>query len=214
MTAQVERPQAQRPLRADAVRNRLALIRAAETVFTERGLSATLDDIAAAAGLNVATAYRHFANKFELADAFLDQKIDDVIHLAHEAAEIEDPWLALLQFLDRVVHLMAADRGLRDVFEPALQGDWRQRISARIEQEVDPLVSHLLSRAQQAAVVRQDLGPGDLGVIVQMLAAVAALPGDHRTLLPRYLALVSDGLRPSTTPLPGTAPAPAEGRPV
>jgi hypothetical protein len=32
-----------------------------------RGLDATLDDIARHAGVNVATAYRHFANKHELA---------------------------------------------------------------------------------------------------------------------------------------------------
>jgi len=51
-----------RRLRADAVRNRQALIDAAERLFTTRGLSVTLDDIAAEAGVNVATAYRHFAN--------------------------------------------------------------------------------------------------------------------------------------------------------
>ena len=47
-----------RRLRADAARNRQALIDAAQRLFAARGLSATLDDIAAEAGVNVATAYR------------------------------------------------------------------------------------------------------------------------------------------------------------
>ena len=60
-----------RRLRADAARNRQRLIDAAEEVFAARGLDATLDDIARHAGVNVATAYRHFDSKHELARAFL-----------------------------------------------------------------------------------------------------------------------------------------------
>jgi hypothetical protein len=44
-----------RRLRADAVRNRQALIDAAQRLFAARGLSVTLDDITAEAGVNVST---------------------------------------------------------------------------------------------------------------------------------------------------------------
>jgi AcrR family transcriptional regulator len=42
-----------RPLRSDAERNRRRILRAAAEVFTERGLDATLDDVARHAGVGV-----------------------------------------------------------------------------------------------------------------------------------------------------------------
>jgi AcrR family transcriptional regulator len=63
-------------MRADAARNRQALMDSAQRLFITRGLSVTLDDIAAEAGVNVATAYRNFANKGELVEAFLQQIAD------------------------------------------------------------------------------------------------------------------------------------------
>ena len=51
-----------RPLRSDAERNRRRILRAAAGVFTERGLDATLDDVArhAGVGVGVGTVYRRF----------------------------------------------------------------------------------------------------------------------------------------------------------
>ena len=65
-----------RPLRKDAARNRALLLDAAREVFAERGLEASLDDIARHAGLGVGTAYRHFSNKYELAQAIFAEAID------------------------------------------------------------------------------------------------------------------------------------------
>ena len=48
--------------------------RAAREVFAERGLGATLDDVAAAAGVGTGTAYRHFRNKHELAAEVLARR--------------------------------------------------------------------------------------------------------------------------------------------
>ena len=88
-----------RRLRADAARNRQRLIDAAEEVFAARGLDATLDDIARHAGVNVATAYRHFDSKHELARAFLQATLDRAAAMAEEAAAVEDPLAGLAQFL-------------------------------------------------------------------------------------------------------------------
>ena len=83
-----------RRLRADAARNRQRLIDAAEEIFAARGLDATLDDIARHAGVNVATAYRHFDSKHELARAFLQATIDRAVAMAEEAAAVETRWPA------------------------------------------------------------------------------------------------------------------------
>src|SRR5262249_61488946 len=49
---------AERPLRRDAERNRQRILTAAAEVFTQRGLDATLDDVARQAGVGVGTVYR------------------------------------------------------------------------------------------------------------------------------------------------------------
>jgi AcrR family transcriptional regulator len=198
-----------RRLRADAARNRQALIDTAQRLFASRGLAVTLDDIAAEAGVNVATAYRHFANKHELAAAFLQDKIDRAIAIAEEAADAEDPWQGLIDFLRRVLDLIAANRDLHDAFTPGYANPWLEQLDARI----DPILHRLLERAQEAGAVRADLATGDLSVVVQMLAAVGDIrPDADVSLIPRYLELVLAGLRPSDVPLPGSAPPAAEVR--
>jgi AcrR family transcriptional regulator len=198
-----------RRLRADAARNRQALIDAAERLFAARGLSVTLDDIAADAGVNVATAYRHFANKQELAGAFLRQKIEQALTIAEQAAATDDPWLGLTDFLTRMLQLLVANRGLHDVFSPGFADEWLERLDERIE----PVLRGLIERGQQAGAVRDGIEPGDLGVVLQMLATVSDIPSDDReTLLKRYIELILTGLRAAETPLPGTAPTPAQAR--
>ena len=90
-----------RRLRADAARNRQALVDAALRLFASRGLSVTLDDIAAEAGVNVATAYRHFANKHELAADYIRQQFETALVIAEESAALEDPWQGLTEFFRR-----------------------------------------------------------------------------------------------------------------
>ena len=200
-----------RRLRADAARNRQSLIDAAQRLFAARGLSVTLDDIAAEAGVNVATAYRHFANKHELAAAYIQQQIDTAIAIADESAELSDPWQGLTEFFRRTLDLMVANRGLHDVFMPGMEPEW----FVRLEERVRPVLSALIARAQQSGAVRRDLKQGDIGVVVQMLAAVSDIPSpDPHALVGRYLALVLDGLRPTSGRLPGSPPSQEELRAV
>jgi AcrR family transcriptional regulator len=198
-----------RRLRADAARNRQALIDAAERLFIARGLSVTLDDIAAEAGVNVATAYRHFANKHELTGAFVQQKIDDALAIAERAAAVADPWQGLTEFLSQTAALMAANRGLHDVFTARDAAESLERLDERFE----PLLRRLIGRGHEAGVVREDVEPGDLGVILHMLAIVSDIPAnDQGALQQRYLELILPGLRPSASRLPGVAPTPAQAR--
>src|SRR5436309_3103358 len=91
---------ASRPLRKDAARNRAALLEAARAVFAERGLDASMDDVAHRAGVGVGTAYRHFANKYELAGAILHEAVEEIVMLARDSAELPDPWDGLVHFLE------------------------------------------------------------------------------------------------------------------
>jgi AcrR family transcriptional regulator len=193
-------PGSPQPLRRDAELNRRRLIAAAHEVFRERGLSATLDDVARHAGVGVGTAYRRFANKEELVDALFDDMIDQVARLAAEAAADPDAWRGLTTSLEKVCELQAFDRGLRDVMLGTGRGPQRQALVAR---RVKPAVDALVARAKEQGTLRPDAEPWDLPMIQLMVAAVTDQTG-HPDLWRRYLRLVLDGLRvqPGTDPLP------------
>jgi AcrR family transcriptional regulator len=200
-----------RRLRADAARNRQRLIDAAEEVFAAQGLDATLDDIARHAGVNVATAYRHFANKHELARAYLQQNLDRAIAMAEAAAAVEDPLAGLAQFLGQALDLLAANRGFVDVLTNAYGAEW---FRDQLHDLITGPIRQLIVRGQQAGVVRPDVDGTDFAVLLPMLASVsdrgvvACVPEPTR----RYLALVLAGLRPDGTALPGRPPTDAELR--
>ncbi|MFI6678342.1 TetR/AcrR family transcriptional regulator [Kribbella sp. NPDC050470] len=64
-----------RPERADARRNRLKVLEAAERLFTEHGVkNVSLDAIAAAAGVGKGTVFRRFGDRAGLAVALLDER--------------------------------------------------------------------------------------------------------------------------------------------
>jgi len=61
--------------RADAARNRVKALAAAERLFAARGVAAvSMDDIAASAGVGKGTLYRRFGDKSGLAAALLDER--------------------------------------------------------------------------------------------------------------------------------------------
>src|ERR1700728_817854 len=90
-----------RTLRKDAERNRQRILEAAAEVFTDRGLEATLDDVARHAGVGVGTVYRRFPDKASLADALFDERIDALVAMAKHAQEQPDAWAGLVSFLER-----------------------------------------------------------------------------------------------------------------
>ncbi len=187
-----------RPPRKDAVRNRELLIEAARVVFARRGLEASLDEVAKQAGLGVGTAYRHFANKYELASALMQQTIDTIVALVDEALQIEDAWSGLVYFLDSAMRVQAEDRALREV----MLGIHDQQKMEQINNRLMGPVGELLRRAQQAGAVRADADPTDLGFIMGMLGTVVDMAGEAAPeLWQRYLNLMLSGLRPGGTPL-------------
>jgi AcrR family transcriptional regulator len=194
MTATADRPAA-RPLRKDAARNRALLIDAARAVFAERGLEASLDDIAHRAGLGVGTAYRHFANKYELAQAIFAEAIDRVIALADDAADAPDAWDGIVTFLEGTAEMQTADRGLREV----LMGVHDPERMEQVHDRLSAPMRRMIERGKQTGQVRPDVEVTDLGIVVLMLCTVADVTGDAAPeLWRRYLPMLLDGLRTDT----------------
>jgi AcrR family transcriptional regulator len=191
-------------VRQDAVRNRALLIDAAREVFRERGLGATLDDIAERAGLGTGTAYRHFRNKHEIAIEVLGDATQQIVTDAEAALAMDDPWLAVVAFFEAVAARQASDRGLYQ----ELAGQGSDDDKARIWPQIVSTVTELFDRAKRAGAIRADAAPEDVASMFAMLGVVFDMSrGDTPQLWRRYLALMLDGLRATDRPpLPAASP--------
>ena len=199
--------QPQRPLRKDAARNRQRILDAARALFAERGLAATLNDIAHHAGVGVGTVYRHFPDREQLIDGLFEQRIDQIAALLEEAVDDPDPWRGLTGFLERSLALQAQDRGLRELILGA--SDRFARLS-RARARLYPVGVRLIERARVAGALRDDIGPQDVPLIQLMISSVIDVSHDiSPELWRRYLALVLRGMRAAPTapePLPAEPP--------
>ena len=207
MTAQAAGTRDERPLRRDAQRNRERILVAARQVFAERGLDATLDDVAAFAGVGVATVYRRYPNKDALVEQLFAERIDELVTLAEASLSTPDAWGAFVGFLERITEVFATDRALAHLVLRTDRG--RERIADARERLQAP-VAALVERAKAGGRLRSDFVTGDLGMVHTMLAAVvqethASAPDLWR----RYLVMIVDGLvadRPAPTANPFPAP--------
>ena len=192
--------EAPRPMRKDAARNRELLICAGREVFAKRGLEASLDDIARHAGVGVGTAYRHFGNKFDLAEAIMREALGEVIAAAELAASADDPWDGLVGFLEAVLSVQTKDRGLREV----MMGVGNPHKSDEVYDQLSAPIRTIVVRAQQAGAVRPDVGVSDLGFVISMLCEVSDVAGDlSPDMWRRYLPTLLAALRPDGPELPG-----------
>ena len=71
--------QTDRPLRADAARNRARVLEVAYDTFAAEGLSVPIDEIARRAGVGAGTVYRHFPTKEDLFRAVVEDRIQRIV---------------------------------------------------------------------------------------------------------------------------------------
>ena len=174
-----------RPLRADAVRNREKVLRAAREAFAESGYGVPLDEIASRAGVGPGTVYRHFPSKEALFEAVVTARITDLVSDARARAGAADPGEAFFGFLARIAGEAAAKRDLPDAI--SIAGSLREDLFAALDL--------LLRRAQQAGAVRAGITTSDLIVLLKgMFASLAG--GADLGLHERVFAVLADGLRP------------------
>jgi AcrR family transcriptional regulator len=201
---------AARPLRRDAERNRRRILEAAGEAFAERGLGITMDDIAEQADVGVGTVYRRFPTKQALIEALFEALMADLVAMAEAAVQEDDPWEALVGFLEHAQELQAANRGLKDLVLGSSRGC--ERVVC-MRERLAPLAQTLVARAQAAGHLRPDIEGSDLPLIQIMLGGVVDFTRDvDADTWRRMLALVIDGLRAREphTELGAPALAPAE----
>jgi AcrR family transcriptional regulator len=180
----------ERPLRADARRNRARLLEVAQNVFETQGLGVTVDDVARRAGVGVGTVYRHFPTKEALFEAIIASRVEQLAMTARELADAPDPGAAFFDFFTDMITSIVRNKALGEALSAA--GRDLVEISRTSGQMVQEAQAILLKRAQDAGAVRADVTPAELkAVLVGIIAAVRHLDEEPG----RLAAIMLDGLR-------------------
>jgi AcrR family transcriptional regulator len=181
-------------LRADAERNRAALLHAAREIFGEHGLDASLDEIARRAGVGNATLYRRFPSRRDLiAEVFADQ-MTEWVGLAERSLADPDAWHGFVSYVTRICEMQATDRGLSDLLVSASFDD-DERL-ARLRATAQRGAVEVIERAQRAGVLRADFTRLDIRMLMMANASVAIrspVPEDWRRHLTLFLEGVTTG---------------------
>ncbi|MDG5773601.1 TetR/AcrR family transcriptional regulator [Mycolicibacterium fortuitum] len=189
-----------RPLRADAARNRQALLCAAADAFARRGVSASLDDVARAAGVGPGTLYRHFPNRDQLVRAVIEDGLRTLREHGESLLEAADPVAALIEWLEAYIAQAGAYDGLaRSLVDVEPEGQGAQSCHAARQAG-----AQLIARAAATGAIRSDAAPGDILDLAAGIAWVGGQPDRDANQRARLLRLLVDGLRVTDrTTMPG-----------
>ncbi|WP_344657222.1 helix-turn-helix domain-containing protein [Catenulispora subtropica] len=155
-----------RPLRADARRNREAIITAADDLFRTQGMGLQMDEVAQRAGLGVGTVYRHFPTKEALTVELVVHRMETVINQAEQAMETQAPAVAIRGFIHAMARMMGEDAGLRETFQVQSTADAQREECAYYRQDLHERKFGLVRRAQEAGMVRADLAVEDFDALM------------------------------------------------
>jgi AcrR family transcriptional regulator len=183
---------AERPLRADARRNREKIVNAARAIVAERGETAQIDDVARKAGVGVGTVYRHFPNKEALMGELVRMCVVECTALTRSLADHEDPWEGFAQMIRGACENSAADAASRRTWQAA--GDDAFAYAADVKAELNEAAGLLIDRAHAAGALRADFTLEDMpGLMCGLGAAIDAMPEPERWR--RLVEFALDGLK-------------------
>ena len=176
--------------RADAVRNRTAILEAARQLVTEQGTEVAMGEIARAAGVAVGTLYRHFPNKADLLSAVVNEYVEALADDAQGAWECveagrSDAALELLDFLERALEMITRSHAAKTVAR-ALGAEVEY---AEPETRATEALGRLIEQGRASGRLRSDLTVSDLYVLMIFY------PGDGSVeIRRRWLELIRPGL--------------------
>lgn len=180
-----------RPVRADARRNRIRILEAAEAVFAEQGASASTEAVAARAGVAIGTVFRHFPTKPELLAAVVMNLLDRLITEVDAMVKDSEAETALFEFCTRVMAVSAQNS---DLFERLAETGTRVHVGDALTR-LRPAADMLLERAQKAGTVREDLRPDELIPLLAAICQGAMTDGWSEPFRHRALTILFDGMR-------------------
>jgi AcrR family transcriptional regulator len=196
------------PLRADAARNRQALLSAARKVMSEQGLDAPLDEIARQAGVGNATLYRRFPTRIDLVVAVFAERMADHLRAVEDALAEPDTWRAFRDYITAVASLQVDDRGIADLVTLDVSSAPEiERLRTRALRGVHTLID----RAKAARTLRADCTAEDILLLIHANAGLIERTNRAaRAASQRLIHLLLDGLRADAA-TPGPPPPSPRG---
>jgi AcrR family transcriptional regulator len=195
-TATVERTdevESTRPMRADAKRNYELLVAAARKVFDQEGGGASMEAIAKEAGVGIGTLYRHFPKRIDLVEAVYVDDVDELETVARTVSAALEPWPAFVEWLEAFVRYAMGKKRFMNELHEAFEKDPALRSASR--ERIEGALGVVLTRAQNAGVVRTDVDASDVMQLIGSMCMSATLTTDQSE---RLLVMIEDGLRPPT----------------
>ncbi|MEU1434264.1 TetR/AcrR family transcriptional regulator [Streptomyces sp. NPDC005775] len=179
-----------RPLRADARRNREALLAAARTAFLADD-DAHVEEIARRAGVAVGTLYRHFETRETLVAEVYRQEVAELCATPARLLGQHAPDEALRTFLLLLVEHAAVGRGMGEVLESIMATDSPVFDSTR--EEMARALDGLLAAGVAAGLVREGVSGR---IVLRALGGICGLRADGwKDDAVRIATILYDGLR-------------------
>jgi AcrR family transcriptional regulator len=180
------------PRRADALRNREAVVHAAGAVFAEKGLDAGVPEIAARAGVGKATVYRSFPTKEHLVAAVAIERLQWVTGVALAALGDDDAGAAFERVIVAIAERQADDLSVAGSMASAIH--LPELDAAR--QATHAALDALIARGREQGALRPDATSDDLSVLFTGMAGVLRERGERdRAVWRRFGVLVANALR-------------------
>ncbi|MCB9760760.1 MAG: TetR/AcrR family transcriptional regulator [Alphaproteobacteria bacterium] len=178
-----------RSLRADAARNREALLSAAGQVFVASGVDAPIREIAAAAGVGIGTIYRHFPKRSDLIVAVYRHQIEGCAAAGPALlAEAASPLVALRAWCSRFVDFLATKHGLAGAMGSDASG--YEALHRHFIDRLVPVCARLIAAAAEAGEIRADVRAYELMRAIGNLCIGGGPDYDPR----RMVTVLLDGL--------------------
>jgi AcrR family transcriptional regulator len=181
-----------RPLRADAQRNRERLLSAATEAFAAAGDEVALETIAARAGVGIGTLYRHFPNRDALVVAAYQHEVDALCAAAADFLAGQPADEALRAWAERFADYVATKRGMGNALRSAASS--ASPLFAQTRERILGALQLLLDAGAASGTLRRDVDPKD---VMRVINGIWYLPDgpEWRADVGRMLDLVIDGLR-------------------
>jgi AcrR family transcriptional regulator len=189
----------EKALRADAKENREQILQAAHKIFAEKGLSVPISEIARQAGIGIGTVYRHFPTKEALFNAVNISYKQKFTEEAKSLINQPNAGKAFFDFFSLIMEYGFTNRAVRDAFRI---GTFRVRTATSgVLLDFQSACADLLTRAQQAKAVREDIDIMDLIALMSGLLMVVDEPEDvpNKSRFNQLLSIVCDGLHYKNT---------------
>jgi len=181
-----------RPLRADAQRNRNRLLKIAARVFSQAGPDATLESIAGEAGVGIGTLYRNFPTREALIEAAYRGELTRLCAGVADLLRTKRADVALRTWMDQFIDYLATKRGMADALRIVIASGGDPYAQSR--ERLLGAVGSLLMAGAQAGQLRSDVNPADVMVAINGISLAAGTP-EQRDQAGRLLDLLLDGLR-------------------